>query len=77
MPWEPDELRALRKLSIRELFSKGKIDDKSFTKKNLFTCDRCDRVEDCEWAYHHDNVEGVCLWQELGLNLHDEEVEPI
>lgn len=68
MPWLPNELRALRQASVCHLFSLGKISDlerNQDPKKGLFSCDLCTRVDDCEWAYHHDNLKGHCLWQEV------------
>ena len=66
MPWLPEEMRTLRQSSVRELLAHGKIVEDQLGSKDLFTCDRCTRADECEWVYYHENVKDHCVWEELG-----------
>lgn len=65
MPWTSEELKPLRDMSVSHLLREKCITENQLCDPTLFTCDLCDKVKDCEWAYHHDNLKGHCLWLEV------------
>ena len=68
MPWDTEELMALRHSSVVSLIDNNKIHESELS-RNMFTCDTCLKAPDCEWVYHPENLlkEETCLLKELGL----------
>jgi len=71
MMWTPVDLKALRDTSVHYLYRNGMIDDNQRASENLFTCDTCTSVEDCEWAFHFENTNPTCVKEEI-ISEHEE-----
>jgi len=72
MLWSQEEQDTLRSSSILHLKRHGLISDSEVMKEDLFTCDTCDEVEDCEWSFHHENIREHCTKKEVNKEEQDE-----